>query len=39
MSVDEMNKCFERAINKSPELYGWEYKKIQKTKGSIKNIY
>jgi len=39
MSVDEMNKCFERAIKKSPELYGWEYKKFRKLSGSIKNIY
>ena len=37
--LDEMNKCFERAINKSPELYGWEYKKFRKLRGSIKNIY
>jgi len=39
MTVDEMNKHFERAINKSPELYGWEYKKFRKLSGDIKNIY
>jgi len=39
MSVDQMNKCFERAISKSPELYGWEYKKFRKLSGPIKNIY
>ena len=39
MSVDQMNKYFEKAIIQSPELYGWEYKKFRKLSGSIKNIY
>ena len=39
MSVDQMNKYFEKAINQSPELYGWEYKKFRKLSGNIKNIY
>ena len=39
ITTHEMNKYFEKAIQKAPELYGWEYKKFRKLEGSLKNIY
>ena len=39
LTTNDMNKYFERAINESPDLYGWEYKKFRKLDKDKRNIY
>jgi KDO2-lipid IV(A) lauroyltransferase len=39
LTTDAMNQYFEQAINESPDLYGWEYKKFRKLDRDKRNIY